>query len=242
MTTATPSPAYMTTSHFEKAFFTYIDGVGLSPVPGTNAANCPAGRVLQVTRRKLHPGIHTGVKSIMTGVYDIVSQFSGFIDANSAIFSLYSPDLTGSNLGLDYAPRGDTQQNGVEHKGQSVYTLGDVVAGGQFYSMKTVDLGSDPIINADLTGTTYYTITLKQNTTLSAIYVPPNKGTVIFIEIYGDGVSTLYFSQNFSGSLPQISPNMGKVVVEFISDGSTLTSIASSQPFNVPVPPQIVTF
>lgn len=242
MKSATQSPAYMTTTAFDKAFFSYTDGVGLSPVPGTNSTNCPAGRVLQVTRRKLHPGIHTGVKSIMTGVYDIVSQLSGFIDANSAIFSLYSPDLIGTNLGLDYAPRGDTQQNGVEHKGQSVYTLGDVVAGGQFYSMNTIDLGSDPIINADLRGTSYYTITLKRNTILSAVYVPPNKGTVIFLEVYGDGVATLFFSQNFGDSFKQLAPHLGKVMVEFISDGTTLICMASSQPSNPPAPPQVISF
>jgi len=224
------NPAYMSSRSFNDAFFSYDETSGLNPVVGATAEKCPAGRILRFNRRKLYPGVHNNVKTIMTGVYDKISQLSGFIDINSGIFTLYNLDLNDKDEGLDFNPRGKNQQ-GVKHKGQSVYTLGDVVAGGQFYTINTIDLGIGEYINGDFSEASYYTITVNQDTHLNATIVPKHKGTVIYITIYGDGLSTLYFDQNFENNLPSIlTRSSSKIVVSFISDGITLMPISQSGP------------
>lgn len=242
-----PATQYMSTRTFNDGFFAFDEKTGLHPVLGAGPSQCPAGRILRETGRKLYPGIHASVKTIMTGVYDSVTNLNGFIDSNSAIFTLYAvkhapeqPD------GLDYNPRGSTQ-SGVSHKGQSVYTLGDVVAGGQFYPIKTQDLGSEAFINGDFSSTSYYTIELTQNTELNALIVPPNKGTVIYIAIKGNGTAILTFGINFQGSVSQIQPEANaEITIGFISNGTALASISQSGQGIAPTPPvpiyQIVIF
>jgi hypothetical protein len=201
----------------------------LLPVLGANAPQCPAGRILKENGRKLYPGIHPTVKTIMVGVIDAVTRLNGFIDPNSAVFTLYATKLAPEQGdGLDYNPRG-SQQPGVAHKGQSVYTLGDVVAGGQFYPINSIDLGSDPFINADFSQTTYHTIEITQDTLLNASIVPPNKGTVIYLALKGNGEAELTFGENFAQNVSSIVPDVNqKITFEFISDGNTLEKLAQS--------------
>ena len=230
---ANTHPAYISSRPFHDAFFSYDETSGLKPVPGASPTQCPAGRILRFNKRKLYPGVHTKVKTIMTGVYDKISQLNGFIDINSAIFTLYNLDIYENDEGLDFNPRGK-QQDGVKHKGQSVYTLGDVVAGGQFYTINTHDLGVGTYINADFSQTTYYTITVNQETHLNASVVPKHKGTVIYLVIYGDGISRLHFDLNFDIGLPDLLTQSDyKIVVSFISDGIILTPLSKSGPASI---------
>lgn len=240
-----PDTQYLSTRAFNDAFYAYDEINGLQSVLGANAPQCPAGRILKENGKKLYPGINPGVKTVLTGVIDSVTLLKGFIDTNSAIFTLYSikTDLNQAP-GLDFTPRGQPLQNGVPHKGQSVYTLGDVVAGGQFYPINPVALGSAAIINADLSASTYYTIEMTQNTLLNATIVPPNPGTIIYLVFTGNGTATMSFGNNFEANIPSITPTAGKkVTVEFISDGSilySLTQTSTGQP-SVPVY-QVVAF
>lgn len=240
-----PIVQYMSTHVFNNAFYGFNDKTGLIPLSGASVQSCPSGRILRETGRKLYPGIHSSIKTIMTGVYDSISLLSGFIDANSGVFTLYNVDKAPELPdGLDFNPRGTSIQNGVPHKGQSVYTLGDVVAGGQFYAIKSTDLGSAAFINADFTTTTFYTITLVNSvTTLNASIIPPNKGTVIYIEISGTELTKLVFGQNFTGSLSDITPITNKkIVISYISDGISLLSLSQSGG-GVPIPKyQVIQF
>ena len=224
-----PAIQYMSTYAFNDGFFSFDETTGLHYVIGASTSKCPPGRILRENGRKLYPGIHPTVKTIMTGVFDSVTLLSGFIDSNSGIFTLYSINHAPEQPdGLDYNPRG-VNQSGVAHKGQSVYTLGDVVAGGQFYSIKTTDLGSEQYINADFSSTIYYTMTLTQDTQLNALIVPQNKGTVIYIAVKGDGSSKLTFSGNFNGLVSEIMPNAGeKITFGLISDSIKLSVISQS--------------
>jgi hypothetical protein len=236
---------YISTKNFDDAFYEgdTIDGISL--IPGLTRINCPAGRILIETGRKIFAGMHPSIKTNMTKVYDSISGFKGYIDANSAIFSIYALNGDSKN-GLDYNPRGNYIDSGVPHKGQSVFTLGDVVAGGQIYSMKTIELDSeDEYINADFSDTTYYTITLTQDTVLNALIVPPNKGTVIYIAITGDGSSELIFGENFDGLVSEIKPDLNeKITIGLISDSEKLTVISNSGTGIVIPDPiyQIITF
>lgn len=66
--------------------------------PAATAANCPRGRILHETGKKLSPaggnfgGANDGVSVYMVGVYDPQSGLSGFIDPNSPKFGLQSTD------------------------------------------------------------------------------------------------------------------------------------------------------
>jgi len=234
----------MSTSNFNKAFFSYDDKLGLQPVLGAGQSQCPPGRILRENGRKLYPGVNTNIKTIMTGVYDSVTLLSGFIDVNSGIFTLYAikhapeqPD------GLDYNPRGIPSAEGVEHRGQSVFTHGDVVAGGQFYATKTIDLGNAAFINGDFSATSYYSITLTQNTQLNALIVPPHNGTVIYLFVTGNGSSTLTLNINFNGSTKTVTPKVNeKIPLVFISDTKSLFSIGNSSPGVVPLNYQVIKF
>jgi len=224
---------YISTRTFNNAFYSYDVNSGLTLNTSSTSDNCPPGRILKETGRKLYPGIHPSIKTIMTGVYDAVTLISGFIDSNAGIFALYNahraPELTD---GLDFNPRGTSQQEGVAHKGQSVYTLGDVVAGGQFYPINTQDISdSTPIINADFSQTSNYTITITQDTELNALVVPPNKGTMIYLSVSGNGVAKLTLNINFDGVIQEVVPYAGsKIVISMFSDGTILYPLSQSTP------------
>ena len=240
-----PDTQYLSTRPFNDAFYSYDEIQGLQPVLGANAPQCPAGRILKENGKKLYPGVNPGVKTVLTGVIDGVTLLKGFIDANSAVFTLYSTKTDPTQPdGLDYTPRGQPLQTGVPHKGQSVYTLGDVVAGGQFYPISAVPLTPASVINADFSASTYYTLEMTQNTRLNALVVPPNQGTMIYLAFTGTGATTMTFGNNFELNLPPITPAAGKrVTVEFISDGSVLCSLSQTKTGQAPPPVyQVITF
>lgn len=239
-----PATQYMSTGNFNKAFFSYDERVGLQPVLGAGPSQCPPGRILRENGRKLYPGVNTNIKTIMTGVYDSVTLLSGFIDSNSGIFTLYAiKQAPEQPNGLDYNPRGVPSEEGVEHRGQSVFTHGDVVAGGQFYATKTVDLGNAAYINADFSATSYYSISLTQDTEINALIVPPHNGTIIYIFVIGNGISKLTFNVNFKGSTKSIIPYPDeKIPLGFVSDAKSLYSLGKPSPGIVPPPYQTITF
>lgn len=136
---------YISTAPFNGAFFQYNTSFNsttfrttgaLTAVTGATVANCPAGRVLRATGKKLYPpsgtldavGPYPGVTTLMVGVYDSLSCLSGYIDPNSSMFAYYNVDKS-----VDTTDSVDMSGN-VTHKGMSVFTLGDVVAGRQIRS------------------------------------------------------------------------------------------------------------
>jgi hypothetical protein len=90
---------------------------------GATSTNCPKGRVLRENGRKLFPDANPGVSTYMVGVYDAQTLFSGFIDPNSPVFTVYNTDK--SNFladGVDPGP------GGLTDKGAPVYTNSSVEA------------------------------------------------------------------------------------------------------------------
>lgn len=239
------SSQYISTRTYNSAFYSYDVNNGLRLNSNATVSNCPPGRILKETGRKLYPGIHPTVKTIMTGVYDAETHISGFIDSNAGIFALYNvnraPELTD---GADFNPRGQSNSEGVSHKGQSVYTLGDVVAGGQFYTINTEDISSpDEVVNVDFSQTSNYTMTITQDTELNALIVPPNKGTIVYLSVNGNGLAKLDFNLNFGGVIKRVIPILNiKVIVNLFSDGITMYPVSSSGGEPVNIPYQTITF
>ena len=87
--------AYVAATAFNNNFYTYTlnnsavndQPVGqLKPVAGATAGNCPAGRILRETGRKLYPGsANPGVTTLLVAVYDNISLLTGSIDPNSPV-------------------------------------------------------------------------------------------------------------------------------------------------------------
>jgi hypothetical protein len=151
-TPAAPKRSYISMKAFNNDIFSYTYGfnsgsmsyVGsLGAVSGASSGNCPQGRLLTETGRRLYPGVNPGVSTYMVGVYDLVSGLSGFIDPNSYAFTIQNTDRpywvgeTGTN------PNSGTPAGKVSDQGAPVLTRGDVIAAGD------LDLGG----NADVDGT-----------------------------------------------------------------------------------------
>ena len=94
----------------------------MAVVSGATAFTCPKGRVLRENGRKLYPDANPGVTTYLVGVYDAQSMLSGFIDPNAKVFQIYNTDKP--NFLADGVTGGTTDL------GPSVYTAGDLLAGG----------------------------------------------------------------------------------------------------------------
>ena len=93
--------SYLTTSSFNTSIFSYVTTMDyttnitngfLSTVSAATTVNCPKGRVLRETGRKLYPGINTGISSMMVSVYDDSTMFNGYIDPNSQLYTVFNSD------------------------------------------------------------------------------------------------------------------------------------------------------
>jgi len=80
--------SYIATQVFNDYFYSYNNGEWGSN-PGT-FENCPAGRILRETGKKLYPGANPNVDEYYVGVYDAVSLLNGFIDPNTALFAPFN--------------------------------------------------------------------------------------------------------------------------------------------------------
>jgi len=93
--------SYMSVAAFDTAFFTYTVAMNtttyvntgtLTTVSSATAANCPKGRVLRENGKKLFPDANPGITKFLVGVYDSITGFSGFIDPNAPVFTMYNSD------------------------------------------------------------------------------------------------------------------------------------------------------
>lgn len=139
--------SYLATRTFENDLFGYTTAINSTtfertgtlsaPISGATALTCPVGRFLYETGKKLIPGAHPGVKTLMVGVFDPVSFLSGFIDPNSEVFTRMNEDksamldtITAAGT-LDYGVFGRNPNGNTSDLADPVYTRGDVTALGQ---------------------------------------------------------------------------------------------------------------
>ena len=87
---------------------------------------CPAGRILRETGRKLYPGVNPGVTQYYIGVYDAVSFLNGFIDPNNGVFAEFNnnkPTWVGDNCSDD-----GSDDCSWPDLGDPVFTRGNIIA------------------------------------------------------------------------------------------------------------------
>jgi hypothetical protein len=140
--------SYIATETYNDVFFSYAvtfsnnvyAGV-FSAVTGATAANCPQGRILHETGKKLYPSANPGVAQYMVSVFDPVSMLTGFINPNNPTFSLMNTDRPAY---IADSPSGTGTGITASARANALYTRGDVLAGGRF------DLSGNAMIYGNL--------------------------------------------------------------------------------------------
>jgi hypothetical protein len=200
-------------------------------VNGNN--KCVQGRILRETGAKLYPDANPGVSTLMVEVYDPNSGIRAYIDPNSPVFAVYNNDkpvemTDGFEVGTTTA-----------HKGQPVFTTGDVIAGGQIRSYGVTALtgittnGAQTAQNIDPTLGQVFTIVSAPpsgvaSITLNATSAPAGATLTLIIAHTGSNATTFTFGTNMlAASTGTFAPNStGSWTISFISDGTNFYETA----------------
>lgn len=194
---------------------------------------CVQGRILRETGAKLYPDANPGVSTLMVEVYDPNSGIRAYIDPNSPAFAVYNSDkpvemTDGFEVGTSTA-----------HKGQPVFTTGDVIAGGQIRSYGVTTLtsittnGAQTAQTIDPTLGQTFTLTASPpsgaaSITLSATSAPA--GAIIRVIVTATTVQNTTIT--FGGTTPSfrdtgtlvvtaaVGPATQYYTITFISDGT----------------------
>jgi hypothetical protein len=162
---ASSKRSYITTTPFNTSIFTYTTRLNtsnfknegqlavVSALPSgaaLTATNCPAGRILRESGRKIYPGANPGLavgdtyngttvgttatNHMWVLVFDSVTGLRGFIDPNAPGFAVYNSDRNAA-----YVDLGEQTGGAPTRLGQSVFTSGNITTtGGSVIQYKLV--------------------------------------------------------------------------------------------------------
>lgn len=151
--------SYIAAEAFDGSFFDYVVTKNINTnvttgtlvaVPGANASNCPQGRILREVGKRLYPDAHPGITTMMVKVYDANSGLSGYIDPNAPVFAVFNSDKP-----VEIVDGGDNN-GATPHKGQPVFTTGDIITSGGDITAQTGDItatAGDITAGGDITTT-----------------------------------------------------------------------------------------
>ena len=133
MTDRAPKRSYIAMRAYNNDIFSYTTSIVndyqtvgvLGAVAGANAGNCPQGRILTETGRKLYPGANPGITQLMVGVFDYATGLNGFIDPNSSAFTPQNTDRP-----YYFTSPGANTVDPDPDRAPPVFTRGDVLAQG----------------------------------------------------------------------------------------------------------------
>lgn len=262
---------YVAASAFHNDFFSYTvsknvftnvtTGTLAAPIAGANATNCPAGRILRESGKKLYPGAHPGVSTYMVGVIDSVTFLAGYIDPNSPIFAVSNNDIPAF-----YANGVDPGPGGLADEGQPVFTNGRIVAAGDAVIGGDASISGDTVIggNERVTGTIVANGQIRcmgstgarvvVNGTQANIAIDARQGSFVFISgdgnntltvtnfAFGDrlfiqlsGTGTVRFSTGFGTNADTMTTPITKnsMMFSFVCDGAHMLQNAQSSWFYV---------
>lgn len=128
-----PKRSYIAMRAYNNDIFSYTTSVvndfetvgTLGAVAGATAGNCPQGRILTETGRKLYPGANPGITQLMVGVFDYATGLSGFIDPNSSAFTPQNTDRP-----YYFTSPGANSVDPDPDRAPPVFTRGDLLAQG----------------------------------------------------------------------------------------------------------------
>lgn len=229
-----PMTAFVATSSFVNNFYKYtltsndttrvVTGA-LGAVTGATAANCPAGRILKENGRRLYSNADPGISTFMVGVFDSVTGYSGLIDPNASLFQRYTNERAADLAdGLDYSVG-----SGSNHRGDSTFTWGNVVAGGNLYSSGgfTSTITGSGSVDINFNNGQYFTLNTASGATAATITcsnVPP-AGATGYILIGSAGANSVTFgATNFRASFDKIAAATGATAMAQMGASSNVLS------------------
>lgn len=228
-----PMTAFVATSSFVNNFYKYtltsndttrvVTGA-LGAVTGATSNNCPAGRILKENGRRLYSNADPGISTFMVGVIDSVTGYSGLIDPNASLFQRYTNERAADLAdGLDYSVG-----SGSNHRGDSTFTWGNVIAGGNVIANSQLQSGAGVVAltnsnAANLINGQYFTYVMAATTTLVATAVPP-AGTVVFLSLTGAFTAT--FGALYKMTTTNAAPAASNIVVTLVSDGTNMREVS----------------
>jgi hypothetical protein len=227
-----PEKSYIASTPFNADVYTYTvtkstvtfqtTGLLAANVAGATAATCPAGTVLRENGKKLYPGAHNGVTTLMVGVFwntsktdsTVSNMLSGFIDPNSPRFAVFNADRPNYMNVLPVDPRG-----GLADQGPPVVTNGAIASrvvllGVLTGAGATLDLGTGRVFKFTLPATAVSTLVDISPSTL----LP---GVAINLIITG-GTGSLSLSSIFKTASMITISGTNTITISFVSDGTNL--------------------
>ena len=189
--------SYVSILPFCNDFFSYTKATNsqlvttgrLEVLPGLTPMNCPQGRVLRETGRKLYPDANPGVTTYMVGVYDDQTLQTGFINPNSPVFGLMNTDKpTYLTNGLDIGTF-----TGTSNVGNGTYSEGSHYAGD--LSGAFIGLGNG--IYDETQGTLYASMYNNDNA-YTAVEVGHNLGGYAGMYSFPNGSAAMYIDASNS--------------------------------------------
>jgi len=252
--------SYYSTANYFNNFFTYTNSVNsqgttigtFTTVLGATVGNCPAGRVLRETGRKIYPGANPNVNTYMVSVYDAQTQLTGFIDPNASMFTIYNTDKP------NFIQDGVDAATGVgTDAGMSIYTLGNITATGfistasYLTTASTITAGTGIVTTTGQIRSATSTVitpngTVSLNSALGQVFTyavsnavatetvnatnVTNTGSVVYFVVTANTSScTITFGTGFkkTGTLVTgANTTAGRFVVSFVSDGVNLCEVS----------------
>jgi len=217
--------SYVAASPFNNDFFTYTvttnpstfkkTGALVANVPGATAVTCPAGRILRENGRKLFPGAHDGVTTLMVGVFDNQSMLSGFIDPNSPDFAVYNTDRP------NYLADAVDPAGGLTDQGPPVKTNGQVAT--RVVPLGTLAAGTTTL---DTSLGRIFTFTIPASGNTCILNVGSNLVAGIYVDfIITGGAGTLTLGTAFKKA-STLTLASGTITMCFISDGTSLFEVS----------------
>jgi hypothetical protein len=251
---ATSKLSYITTAAFNGSIYQYTTQLNttnfntegqlaaITTLPSgaaVTSTNCPAGRILRVVGRKLYPGANPGLvlgdkyngttvsnnnlNHVWVAVFDSVTGLRGYIDPNASIFAIYSTDRNRAFVDV-----GETAGGTPTRLGQSVYTGGNVVLGGQLTLTGTTKAIPYVVTTSPYNFSTnvgpFYSFAAAAAVAITATGVPPT-GTVL--TVFYSGAFTTTPGSGFVGAA--VAPTGTQcIAVSYVSNGTVLIEYARS--------------
>jgi hypothetical protein len=231
-----PEKSYVAAAAFNADVYTYTvtqsqttfqkTGTLAANVLGATAATCAAGTILRENGKKLYPGAHNGVTTLMVGVFWNTSKtdtttsnmLSGFIDPNSPKFAVFSADRPNYMNVLPVDPTGGLADQGAPVVTNGMVSSRVVALGVLTGAGATLDLSSGRIFKFTLPATAVSTVVSVSPATL----LP---GVTINLIITG-GTGSLSLSTTFKTSGMIIISGTNTITMSFVSDGTNLWEVS----------------
>jgi len=234
-----PEKSYVAAAAFNADVYTYT--VSMSPttyqttgaltatVTGATALTCPAGTILRENGKKLYPGAHNGVTTLMVGVFwntaktdtTTSNMLSGFIDPNSPKFAVFSADRPNYMNVLPVDPTGGLADQGAPVVTNGMISSRVVAIGTLTGAGATLDLSTGRIFKFTLPATAISSLVSVSPTTLL-----PGVTITLIVTGGAPGSGTLSLSSAFKtsggGGITFATGTAITITVSFVSDGTNL--------------------